>query len=59
MESVSDMINRIRNGETVICSKCGKGKYIAPSGYLETSHGYKCDNCGNTIHLTPKDIIVE
>lgn len=59
MVNISDLVTRIRKGEKVSCIKCGKGIYVTTEGYLETSHCYWCDKCGDTIHITPGNVIVE
>lgn len=59
MENISEVIKKIRKNETVICLDCKKGKYVTTPGYLQTSHCYWCDKCGNTIHITSKSVIVE
>lgn len=59
MENTFDIVTRIRNGETVTCEKCGVGWYVTAEGYLKTANGYWCNRCGNAIHLTPANVIVE
>ncbi len=62
MDSISDkdcLIERLRNGETIICLECKKGIYVTTEGYTKTSHGFWCDKCGSMVHCTPGDVIVE
>lgn len=59
MENISEIIDKLRNGETVLCLKCKKGKYITNPKYLKTSHGFWCSECGDSINCTPAEVIVE
>lgn len=50
--SASEMIERLRTGEKIKCTKCGKGHYTTNKKYIETSHSFWCDNCNDLLHVT-------
>lgn len=53
------LIERLRKGEKIICFRCGKGIYVTTEGFTSTSHGFWCNECGDTVHCTPGNVIVE
>ncbi len=52
--TASELIDRLNLGENIICRTCGKGKYVAPEGAIEKSRSYRCEVCGEFLHITPE-----
>jgi len=46
----NEIINKVRNGETVICPLCGKGE-IKATGDPQISHFFGCTNCKKGINI--------
>lgn len=44
---------RIRNGEKIVCEKCGEGIYITDAKDISTSHCFYCNNCNSMINIDP------
>lgn len=44
------IINKIRNGETVTCPACGKGE-IKATGNPSVSHYFSCTHCGKGVNI--------
>ena len=62
MEKISDIIEKLRNGEDVTCLECEKGKYttsLKSPEDIKTCNYFRCNNCGSVVHCTPADVIVE
>lgn len=60
MDDTSELIVRLKRGEKVLCTECGKAVYepVAKKGYKGPVHTYECKLCGNYIHIVP-NVIVE
>lgn len=57
-ENKKSKLNMLHSGEKVLCDNCEEGFYEAVDGG-EVILGYKCNKCGNFIHITPGNILVE
>lgn len=44
-------INKLRNGEKVICTSCGKGEYKPTGDDHKKTHCFVCDSCGAKINI--------
>lgn len=51
-------LDRLYSSEKVLCDNCKEGFYEVVDGG-KAILGYKCNKCGNFIHITPGNIIVE
>ncbi len=47
------LIERLRDGEKILCMKCGKDYYRTSAKDISTSHGFSCDACGAMINIDP------
>lgn len=41
---------QLRSGKTIVCTKCGKGKYYPMSNFKFLSKAYRCISCYTTSH---------
>ncbi len=41
---------KLRNGERIVCSDCGKGHIVTDYDY-KTSNFFYCDNCGVKLNI--------
>lgn len=57
--NVSALIEKLRTGEKIKCLKCKKGIYVTKQEYLNTSHNFWCDKCGDLLHVISSKITVE
>lgn len=57
--SVSEMIVQLRRGKQIQCQKCKKGIYVTNPKYIKTSNSFWCNKCGDLLHVTPGDVIVD
>lgn len=48
-----ERIEKMRKGEKIECTRCGKG-FVSAVGKPETTSCFRCDNCGRSIVLTRK-----
>ncbi len=54
MKNISkSLIDRLLDGEKVICEACVKSYYKPLNPDAKVNHYYKCPECGNTIHFDP------
>ena len=58
-ELTSNLINRLRNGEKVVCPGCKKSYFSTPAMNPKDCHHWHCDKCGQTIHITPAHPIIQ
>lgn len=49
------LLDRLRDGEIVICSKCKKGYFIPFNTTADKAHAFNCSNpdCNNYINIDP------
>jgi len=54
-EKTDSLFERLKNGEKIICSKCGKGYFIPYNTSANKAHAFNCSNseCGNYLHFDP------
>ncbi len=51
------LLERLRNGETIRCEKCGIGHYDVSGNNISKNNSFHCDNCDNYVHVNfPVDI---
>ena len=50
VEEIFKRIKKIRNGEKVVCSHCGKG-IMRPVGDCKTTHCFICDKCNVKLNI--------
>ena len=43
-EEKNSLLGKLKTGETVICSKCGKGIYVPYNTTAEKAHCFYCSN---------------
>lgn len=48
--NLSEFIQRLRNGEDVICPECREGKVSTPHD-PENSHFFCCEKCGFMVNI--------
>lgn len=50
-----DRIEKLRNGEQVLCEVCKNGYYIPYNTSADKAHNFNCSNesCNNFIHIDP------
>ena len=49
-----------KGGEHITCLNCHKGEYTcANPQYLKKADFFRCDNCGDFLHVLSSDVIVE
>ena len=57
---IAELVEKLRNGEHIICLNCNKGEYkCANPQYIKKADFFRCDNCGDFIHVLSSDVIVE
>ncbi len=50
--NILELLNKLRNGEKVVCDECGKGVYRSVSGTEpQTTHCFVCSSCGTKINI--------
>ena len=55
MEGQSNsIVQKLRNGEKVLCSHCKKGFYWPYNSKPEKAHCFMCDNCKSAINIDEK-----
>lgn len=55
---VFDLLERLQNGEKILCTTCKKGYYTTCVQDVSLSREFMCDKCNSVIRVTP-NIIVE
>lgn len=56
--SNSTLLNmKTKRSDKVICVRCGKGIYIPFNESAEINHSFKCNNCGQQVHMDPVVVI--
>lgn len=55
---LSEAIERLRRGESVVCLDCGQGEYKTSAKDISDACDFVCDKCGSVI-LLGKNITVE
>lgn len=53
MVKENNLIERLQNGEKIICKECGKGHYITNAKNVKASREFFCDKCHSAIRITP------
>lgn len=48
-----DLIDRLRNGEEIICPKCGKAVIEPFQTTADKAHAFNCPECDFHVHWTP------
>lgn len=46
-------IDKLLNGEKVICPKCKKGTFVTDCGDVSKAHFFYCNQCDCTYHIDP------
>lgn len=50
--NILGLLNKLRNGEKVVCDECGKGVYQPVNGAnSQIAHCFECSNCGTKINI--------
>lgn len=54
-EKRDNLLERLRNGETLRCSRCGTGHMVPYNASADKAHSFNCSNpeCNNYIHWDP------
>lgn len=58
MEKEVNLIDRLQNGEKILCNECQKGYYITSANPIKKSREFICEKCHSVVRVTP-NIIVE
>jgi len=53
MESSSELIERLQNGEEIKCIDCGNGYYTTSADDISISHEFSCNSCNSVIRVSP------
>ena len=48
------LVERLLDGEEVVCRRCGKGIYRPLHPEAKINHAFVCDYCGSRFHWDPK-----
>ena len=48
------LVERLLEGEEVVCRHCGKGIYRPLHPEAKINHAFVCDYCGSRFHWDPK-----
>lgn len=58
MNTEKDLIERLQDGERILCYECQKSYYVPFSVPIQKSLEFYCENCRSIVRVTP-NIIVE